>query len=542
MGKKSRSSSAAVAVAEHPAEVPVVGMREPCPCGSGRRYKACHGRAGRAESVRLGDAALRGTCPARPTGWRFARSSRPPRPPCGPRPSTAPATSPSRPCCRWHGRRCTVPTEPCSSASRLRAVRGTRAGTPRPRCSPRSRPSPGRRWRRGTCPGPGPRLQDVLEPGLPFDVDVHPGFDFWLAGVEEVTPEVRESLERANAAVVPTRRLTAVDGAYWCEVGSRRHLRWVLPQPEDRLLDALARLHAAERSVLVEGSRYVGAFRADGLLVPVWDLPAGHGRRRARGAGRRLRRATRGGSRRARAPDRGRAPGPRGRRQPPAHPALTDAGMSGQTGGFATGDPSTGGTRIGAATQVGVIVPAKDEAARIASTVAALVGVAGGGRRGRRGRRVHGRHRRAGPRGGCGRRPARPQPRKGRRPRDGRGSPRRARGALPRLGGRRRRYLGEQRRPAAAAGRRRPRGHGREHPGARRARPRRGGGPRHRRPAPAVAPGRRARLRGAARAARHRPGHGVDRHPAPVGDALPHPGGVRGRPPAGARVGRRDRA
>ena len=27
------------------AEVPVVGAREPCPCGSGRRYKACHGRA-----------------------------------------------------------------------------------------------------------------------------------------------------------------------------------------------------------------------------------------------------------------------------------------------------------------------------------------------------------------------------------------------------------------------------------------------------------------------------------------------------------------
>ena len=27
------------------AEIPVVGAREPCPCGSGRRYKACHGRA-----------------------------------------------------------------------------------------------------------------------------------------------------------------------------------------------------------------------------------------------------------------------------------------------------------------------------------------------------------------------------------------------------------------------------------------------------------------------------------------------------------------
>ncbi|BFO22892.1 hypothetical protein SHKM778_92800 [Streptomyces sp. KM77-8] len=25
-------------------QIPVVGAREPCPCGSGRRYKACHGR------------------------------------------------------------------------------------------------------------------------------------------------------------------------------------------------------------------------------------------------------------------------------------------------------------------------------------------------------------------------------------------------------------------------------------------------------------------------------------------------------------------
>ncbi|WP_031111870.1 DUF5926 family protein, partial [Streptomyces sp. NRRL S-146] len=25
--------------------VPVVGPRNPCPCGRGRRYKACHGRA-----------------------------------------------------------------------------------------------------------------------------------------------------------------------------------------------------------------------------------------------------------------------------------------------------------------------------------------------------------------------------------------------------------------------------------------------------------------------------------------------------------------
>src|SRR4051794_41359082 len=33
--------------------IPVVGPRQPCPCGSGKRYKACHGKAAARESVRL---------------------------------------------------------------------------------------------------------------------------------------------------------------------------------------------------------------------------------------------------------------------------------------------------------------------------------------------------------------------------------------------------------------------------------------------------------------------------------------------------------
>ena len=32
-------------------EIPAVGLREPCPCGSGKRYKACHGKARARESI-----------------------------------------------------------------------------------------------------------------------------------------------------------------------------------------------------------------------------------------------------------------------------------------------------------------------------------------------------------------------------------------------------------------------------------------------------------------------------------------------------------
>jgi hypothetical protein len=54
----------------------------------------------------------------------------------------------------------------------------------------------------------------------------------------------------------------------------RAHLRWVRPEAEEPLLDALARLRAAGEITLGEGTRYAGAFRAHGLVVPVWDLPA----------------------------------------------------------------------------------------------------------------------------------------------------------------------------------------------------------------------------------------------------------------------------
>ena len=50
-----------------------------------------------------------------------------------------------------------------------------------------------------------------------------------------------------------------------------------MPEPEDALLDALARLHVAGKDVIVEGARLVGMFRAHGLLAPVWDLPLGTG-------------------------------------------------------------------------------------------------------------------------------------------------------------------------------------------------------------------------------------------------------------------------
>jgi hypothetical protein len=125
-------------------------------------------------------------------------------------------------------------------------------------------------------PGQGSRLQDLVV-GDTLEVTVHDGFDFWVDDVDESTPGLEGALEQANAAASPSARLTQVEAAYWTDVGAKEHLRWVMPEPEDALLDALARLHAAGRDRLVAGSRLVGMFRAYGLLAPVWDLVPGTG-------------------------------------------------------------------------------------------------------------------------------------------------------------------------------------------------------------------------------------------------------------------------
>ena len=121
-------------------------------------------------------------------------------------------------------------------------------------------------------PGPGPRLQDILVDG-PLDITLHDGFEYWLDADQAEDANVKASLERANASIYPTVRLTSAHAAYWCRVPEKSHVRWVLAEPEDDALDALARLSASGELLLGEGTKFAGMFRAHGVLVPVWDIP-----------------------------------------------------------------------------------------------------------------------------------------------------------------------------------------------------------------------------------------------------------------------------
>lgn len=311
-------------------ELPVVGPREACPCGSGRRYKACHGVrrrpapvlrpfAGRVDEPDL--VALRELVPSASAPLKLSAEHLAARPEHADRVITLGTMLPQAvPALVRDDGTVLVAIQTLVSGLdasvdvagallvALDAKPGTVVDTPPASALVEVE-------RRPTGLDGLPRLGDLLDPA-PLTVTVHRGFEWWLPAPPEreptaggepverselseqggrsdqggrseqgeaaeaagaVTPEVAAALERANAGVVPTERLTSVTAAYWCSPPGREHLRWVMPHPEEQLLDALARLASAGELTVGDGSRYVGSFRADGLVVPVWDLAAGAG-------------------------------------------------------------------------------------------------------------------------------------------------------------------------------------------------------------------------------------------------------------------------
>jgi hypothetical protein len=264
MASRKRSS-----VATKPAQDGEINPKAPCPCGSGRRYKHCHGSGyappvtrpfeglpGEADWVALRELVPAATAKLRTTdGTDITLASV--------LPGSAPALVRA-------GGEILLGVQLSGASDDVSRDLGTAlaAALEAPAGAP-VEPGP-----IGGTGSAGPRLQELLDVSAPFDVTVHDDFGFWLEGVE-ASGAARAGLEQANQAILPTVRLEGLGAAYWVRPSSARaHLRWVRPEPEEKLLDALARLRASGEILLGEGTRYAGAFRAHGLVVPVWDLPA----------------------------------------------------------------------------------------------------------------------------------------------------------------------------------------------------------------------------------------------------------------------------
>jgi uncharacterized protein DUF5926/SEC-C motif-containing protein len=248
-----------------------INPRQACPCGSGKRYKACHGLSGGPIEVPVGRPfeGVAGECELIALR-EFVPSA------------TAPlALSVDT------DRKVTLATVlPMAAAGLVRADGSAFVGLQvQTRSSDVSRDvARALRWALEAEPGDvlgvvGPetelgddreRLQDMIDVKAELEPTLHTDFSWWLPEGEEPTGEVALSLERANEAIMPTERIGPA--AYWVDAGDRAHLRWVRPEPEEQLLLALARLSARGDLGLGEGSRFAGSFRAHGVLVPVWDL------------------------------------------------------------------------------------------------------------------------------------------------------------------------------------------------------------------------------------------------------------------------------
>lgn len=278
MGKRSRTKQARRTGASEPgsggAADGAVGPRQPCPCGSGRRYKACHGDPDSAAAPFVARAfeglpgecdwvALREFVPAASAPLALSGTDREVRV-CSLLPMAWPALVRDDGSV-WLGLQVQHDSGDASRDLARTAELALEA-------------EPGSSVAMHELPGPGPRLQDLVAGDATFEVTVHDGFDFWVADVDDPTGAIAASLEAANAAAHPSTPLDSVEAAYWTDVTTKEHLRWVMPHDdEEALLTALARVHAAGDDSLVEGSRLVGMFRTSGVLVPVWDLPLGTG-------------------------------------------------------------------------------------------------------------------------------------------------------------------------------------------------------------------------------------------------------------------------
>lgn len=135
---------------------------------------------------------------------------------------------------------------------------------------------PGESLQSTVADGSQPELASLLDASSTLTIEEHSDFNWWFPEGAAVPPEIRQALSRANDAVLPSEKIQVdLPGSIWWvnPGGGKAHIRWVRPEDnEAQMLTVLARIAAAGELHLGEGTRFAGAFRTHGVVVPVWDL------------------------------------------------------------------------------------------------------------------------------------------------------------------------------------------------------------------------------------------------------------------------------
>lgn len=136
--------------------------------------------------------------------------------------------------------------------------------------------APGESLQSTVADGSQPELASLIDVDVTPEITTHQDFAWWFPEGAAVPPQVQQALRQANDAVLPSQQVgEGLPGAIWWvnPGGGKAHIRWVRTEDsEEQMLAALARIAARGELNLGEGTKFAGAFRTHGLVVPVFDL------------------------------------------------------------------------------------------------------------------------------------------------------------------------------------------------------------------------------------------------------------------------------
>lgn len=116
----------------------------------------------------------------------------------------------------------------------------------------------------------GPRIGDIVETW--GEMEIHEDLAYWLVPGSAESEEVQKAIEESASELIPTKAIPGTQYTYWHDM-NKIFVRWIRDEDETLLFSALARIAAKEKLTLGHDSRFIGAFRAAGLSIPVFEFP-----------------------------------------------------------------------------------------------------------------------------------------------------------------------------------------------------------------------------------------------------------------------------